>query len=133
MEFTQDDGRHRRRRRRRWRADGEAAAAVEGADGAGEHDGAGGVPADGGAPGRRRAAHRLQRPPLRHPHRQGMYTVIFIFIFWQNSRSKYMRKYILLGKKKSTYHEPWKKEKIIQFVKFRANDTNLECLRANFV
>lgn len=26
-----------------------------------------------------------------------------------------------------------KKEKIIQFVKFRANDTNLEWLRANFV
>ena len=53
------------------RAHGEAAAAVPGADGPGEHHRAGGLPPDGRAQGRRRAAHGLQRAALRHPHRQG--------------------------------------------------------------
>lgn len=50
---------------------GEEAAFVQGSDDSGGDDGVGCVPADGGEAGRRRAAHRRPRPPLRHSHRQG--------------------------------------------------------------
>lgn len=60
--------------------DGQEAAAVEGANDPGGDDGVRGVPADGGEAGRRRAAHRRQRPPLRHCHRQGDMFFLGIFL-----------------------------------------------------
>jgi len=51
--------------------DCQEAPAVQGADDPGRDDGLGGVQDDGGEAGRRRATHRRQRPPLRHPNGQG--------------------------------------------------------------
>jgi hypothetical protein len=50
------------------RAHGETAAPDPGADGAGGHNRAGGVPADGCTSSRLCAPHRFQRSALRHPH-----------------------------------------------------------------
>jgi hypothetical protein len=51
--------------------DSEEVTALQGTDDTGGDDGVGCVPADGGEAGRRRAAHRQPRAPLRHSHRQG--------------------------------------------------------------
>ena len=52
--------------------DCQEAPAVQGADDPGRDDGLGGVQDDGGEAGRRRAAHRRQRPALRHLDGQGI-------------------------------------------------------------